>query len=86
MMENISSTMVLQKHVDGEDTRFSTMEEPLVNNPMEKLMGAIRRGTYQAAYEDSRWAYEPVSDFWPDVDPDSDSSDYGSSDEGIKNQ
>ena len=46
----------------------------------------IRRGTYQAASEDSRRAYEPLSDLWQDVDPDSDSSDDGSSDEGIKYQ
>ena len=36
MMENIPSTMLLDKHVDGEDTIFSTMSGPLVNNPLEK--------------------------------------------------
>ena len=34
----------------------------------------IRRESYQAASEDSRWAYEPVSDLWPDMYPDGDSS------------
>ena len=31
-MENISSAMVLHKHVDGTDTIFSTISGPLVNN------------------------------------------------------
>ena len=28
----------------------------------------IRRESYQAASEDSRWAYEPVSDLWPVIE------------------
>ena len=79
-MEKIPSTMVLHKNVDGADTRFSTMEGPLTNNASGKWIGVVRIGTYRSASEDSRWAYEPVSDLWPDIDPDSDSSDDGSSD------
>ena len=85
-MGNIPSTMVLHKHVDGSDTRFSSMAGPLANNPLGKWLGVIRRGTYQSAPEDSRWEYEPVSDLWPDIEPDSNSRDDGSSDEGIKDQ
>ena len=29
-------------------------------------------------------AYEPVWELWPDIEPDGDSSVYGSSDDGIK--
>ena len=61
-MVDIPSTMVLHNHVDGADTRSFTMVGPLMNNPLEKWRGVIRRGTYQSAAEDSRWAYEPVSD------------------------
>ena len=50
---------------------------------MGKWLGVIRRGTYHAVSEDIRWSYEPVSDFWPDIEPDSESSDGGSSYEGI---
>ena len=46
----------------------------------------IRRGSYQAASEDSRWAYEPVYNLWPDIDTDSESIDVGSSDRVIKDQ
>ena len=46
----------------------------------------IRRGTYQVSYEDIRWAYETVYDFWPGIEPDSDSSDGGSINEVIKYQ
>ena len=41
---------------------------------MEIFLGVLRIGYYQAASEDSMWAYEPVSYLWPDVDPGSDSS------------
>ena len=40
----------------------------------------------KTASEDSRRAYEQVYDLWPDVEPDSDSSDDWSSDEGGKYQ
>ena len=58
----------------------------MAKNPLEKWLRLTRRETYQAASEDSRWGYEPVSDLWPDIEPASDSSDYGSSDEGRKDQ
>ena len=85
-MENIPSTMVFHKHVDGANIIFSTMAGPLANNPLEKWIGVIVIGTYQAASEDSRWAYEPVSYLWPDIDHDSDPRDDGSSDKGSKDQ
>ena len=85
-MEKISYTMVLHKNVDGAENIFYTMEGILVDNPLVKWIGVIRRGTYQSASEDSRWAYEPVSDLWSNIEPASDSSDDGSSDEGSKNQ
>ena len=44
----------------------------------------IRRDYHQAEAEDSRWAYEPVSRFWPYIEPDSDSIVGGSSYEGSK--
>ena len=85
-MEKIPYTMVLHNHLDGADTRFATMSGPLVKDPLEKFLGVIRIGTYQAASEDSRWGYEPVLDSWPDVDTESVSIDYRSSDEGSKYQ
>ena len=54
-MENISSTMVISKHIYGEDTIFYTMEKLLENNPLEKWIGLIRRETSKTAAEDSRW-------------------------------
>ena len=85
-MENITSKMVIHNHVDGEDTKFYTMSGPLIKNPMGKCLAGIRRRSYQAAAEDSIWPYKPVSDLWPDIDPDSDSSFDGSSYEGSKYQ
>ena len=64
-IEKIPSAMVIHKHVDGAGTILFTMEGPLTNNPLGKWIGLIRRGTYQAAPEDIRWAYEPLSDLWP---------------------
>ena len=85
-MENIPSNMMFHKHVYGMETIFSTVEGPLVDNTLEKYLGVIRRGNYQAAYEDSRWEYVPLSDLWPYTEHDSDSSDDESSDEGRKDQ
>ena len=85
-MENIPSTMVVHKHVDESDTIFFTMAYLLVNNTLGKWLGMIRKWPYQADFEDCRWGYEPVSDLWPDIDADSDSSNGGSGDEVIKGQ
>ena len=85
-MDKIPSTMVLHKHVDGADHIFATMSGPLVKYPLEKFLGVIRIGTYQAESEDIRCLYEPVSDLWPYIETGSSSSDDGSSDEGIKDQ
>ena len=74
--------MVPHKHVDGADTVFYTIARPLANNPLGKWLGVIRKGTYQ----DSRWEYDPVSDLWLDIEPDIDSSNDVSSDEGSKDQ
>ena len=46
----------------------------------------IRRGSYQAEADSSIWAYETVSDLWPDMDPDSDYSDDCSREEEIKDR
>ena len=81
-MENIPPTMVIHKHIYGVDTRFSTMERPLEYNPLEEWLGVIRRGTYQAASEDIRWAYEPASYLCPYIESDSYSRNNGSIDEG----
>ena len=62
------------------------MSVTLVNNTLEKWIVVIKRGSYQAAAEYSRWSYEPVSGLWPDIDPDSEYSIDGSSDEGSKDQ
>ena len=85
-MEKIPSTMVLHKHVDWLDTRISTMVGPLANNPLDKWIGVIKRGSQQASSEDSRWEYNPVSVVLPDIEPISDSINDGSSYEGGKDQ
>ena len=53
-MENIPSTMVIHKHIDGADNRFDTMAGTLTKYSFEKWLGVIRRGTYQAESEDKR--------------------------------
>ena len=73
--------MVLHKNLDGSDTIFAIMAGPLVKNPLVKCLGVIRRGTYQAASEDSRWAFEPASNLWPDIDTDGDFINDGSNNE-----
>ena len=62
------------------------MEGTLVKYTLGECLGVIRRGTYQVVSEDRRWEYEPVSDLCPDLEPDSDCSYDGSSDEVRKDQ
>ena len=66
-MKKIPSTMVLHKHFYGEEAIIPSMSEPLANNILEKWIVVIIIGTYQAVSEDSRKAYEPVSDSCPDI-------------------
>ena len=83
-MEKIPSAMVLHKHVNGVDTIFTTMSGTLVNNPLVKWIGVVRRVYYQVSAEYRRWEYVPVSYLWPDIDPDGYSSVDGLSVEGRK--
>ena len=62
------------------------MEGPLANNTLGKWLRLIRRGDHQAVSEDIRWAYDPVPNFWPDIESYSDFSDDGSSNEVRKYQ
>ena len=55
-MEHIISAMVFHKNAVGADNIFANMSGPLVNNPLGKCLVLIRKGTWQAAAEDSRWA------------------------------
>ena len=63
----------------GHTPDFTPCQDHWQTIHLEKWLGVIRRRTYQAASEDIRWAYEKVSDLWPDVEPDIDFSDDGSS-------
>ena len=85
-IEKIPSTMVLNRHAYGSDTIFTTMSGPLVNSPLGKCLGVIRRVSYQAPSEYSIWVYEPMYDLWLHIDPDSVSSVDVPSDEGRKYQ
>ena len=40
-MEKISSTMVIYKNIDEENTKFSTMSKPLVSNYLVKRLGVL---------------------------------------------
>ena len=70
----------------GKTPDLPPWQDYLAKNPLGKWLGVIRRGAYQAESEDNRWAYEPVSDLWPDIESDSYSRDDGSSDEVSKYQ
>ena len=83
-MERLPPTIVIHKNLGGKDTIFATMTGPFLNSSLGKYLGVIRRGIYQEESEDNRWTYEPVLYLWPYVDPDSDSSDNGSSNERRK--
>ena len=74
-MDKISFTVVLHNHIDGVDTHFANISGPLAKNLLGVWLVLNLRGAYDAAAGNIMWAYEPVSEFWPDTDLVSDSSD-----------
>ena len=59
-MDNIASTMFLDKNINGSGIRFETFSVPMVTNNLEKQLWVIIRGTYQESGGDSRWDYDQV--------------------------
>jgi hypothetical protein len=65
-MERIPSTLVVHKRPDGADTRMASMRHPLVNNPVQKWLGAIDSGAYQPAAPTDNHAFVKIEDMWSD--------------------
>ena len=65
-MERIPSTLVIHKRPDGADTRLASMRHPLVNNPVQKWLGAIDSGAYQQAAPTEDHAFVKIEDMWSD--------------------
>jgi hypothetical protein len=65
-MERIPSTLVVHKRPDGADTRMASMRHPLVNNPVQKWLGAIDSGVYQPAAPTNNHAFVKIEDMWSD--------------------
>ena len=71
-MERIPSTLVIHKRLDGADTRMASMRHPLVNNPVQKWLGAINSGAYKPAAITEAHAFVKVEDMWSDPIDESD--------------
>ena len=65
-MERIPSTLVVHKQPDGADTCMASMRHPLVNNPVQKWLGAIDSGAYQPAAPTDNHAFVKIEDMWSD--------------------
>ncbi len=65
-MERIPSVVVFPKLVDGADTRFASMNGPLVSNPLERWIRVTERGKYVKADQDENYAFEKVASIWDD--------------------
>jgi hypothetical protein len=63
-MERTPSTLVIHKRPDGADTRLASMRHPLVNNPVQKRLGAIDSGAYQQAAPTEDHAFVKIEDMW----------------------
>ena len=71
-MERIPSTLVIHKRPDGADTRMASMRHPLVNNPVQKWLGAIDSGAYRPAAPTENHAFVKIEDMWSDPIDESD--------------
>jgi hypothetical protein len=65
-MERTPSTLVVHKRPDGADPRMASMRHPLVNNPVQKWLGAIDSGAYQPAAPTGNHAFVKIEDMWSD--------------------
>ena len=65
-MERIPSTLVVHKRPDRADTRLASMRHPLVNNPVQKWLGAIDSGAYQPTAPTEDHAFVKIEDMWSD--------------------
>jgi hypothetical protein len=61
-MERIPSTLVVHKGPDGADTRMASMRRPLVNNPVQKWLGAIYSGAYRPAAPTGSHTFVKIED------------------------
>ncbi len=71
-MERNPSTLVIHKRPDGADTRMASMRHPLVNNPVQKWLGAIDSGAYRPAAPNENQAFVKIEDMWSDPIDESD--------------
>ncbi len=73
VMEKIPSSLIVNKHLDTSDTRLATLDQDLVNNPLEQSLGMFQYGKYIQASPDANFAYDKVEDLWSiDIDSDDD--------------
>jgi len=62
-MEKLPSELIIQRPIDGVDTRMATLESPFVPNPLEKYLRIHRFGKYKRT-DDANFAYDRVKDMW----------------------
>lgn len=71
VMERIPSSVVVHKHLDTTDTRLTTMDQPLVSNPLEHSLGLHEFGKYVRAPTSESFVFDKVEDLWEvDLEPD----------------
>jgi ribosomal protein L21E len=64
VMEKIPSSLIINKHLDTSDTRLATLNQDLVNNPLEQSLGFFEFGKYVKAAPGADFAYDKVEDLW----------------------
>jgi ribosomal protein L21E len=64
VMEKIPSSLIINKHLDTSDTRLATLDQDLVNNPLEQSLGFFEFGKYVKAAPGADFAYDKVEDLW----------------------
>ena len=74
VMEKIPSSLIINKHLDTSDTRLASLDQDLVNNPLEQSLGFFQYGKYVQAAPGSNFAYDKVEDLWA-IDIESDDED-----------
>ena len=66
-LTKLPKTLIIHKHVDGIDTRWSTLRHPFGLTPLHQSLRATGFGKFVKANPDQPWAFERIEDIWEEL-------------------
>jgi RNase H-like domain found in reverse transcriptase/Integrase zinc binding domain/Reverse transcriptase (RNA-dependent DNA polymerase) len=86
-MTKLPSTLVIHKRANGADTRFSQLNGPFEQMPLQKWLRAnTDPGAYTQTTQEHEYAFEPLRNMWSDHIDDASDGDDSSTDDNTTEQ